>query len=175
MHEKGTIMRVADLRELFDYAGWANARILAAAAGITDEQFVAPTRFPQGNLRGCLLHILNALRFHLAGWQDQPAPPDLAARDFPDIASVKAQLAREEAGLQAFLAALTDADLDQLRTLTFAEDGVRIIAPMWKLMAHNINHGTQHRSDAAQMLTDLGHSPGDLDLSEILPTMPIES
>ena len=35
---------------------------------------------------------------------------------------------------------------------------------LWQVMAHVVNHGTQHRSEAAAILTDFGHSPGDIDL-----------
>lgn len=170
---KGMPMRVADIRELFAYDAWANGRLLTAAAAITAEEFAAPTRFPRESLRGCFLHILNAARFHLGQWEGGPPRAALAEGDFPDVTSLAAQVAREEAALGTFLASLTDADLDRPRTITFAGDGVCVTAPLWKLMAHVVNHGTQHRSDAAQMLTDLGHSPGDLDLMDSLPTTPI--
>ena len=35
---------------------------------------------------------------------------------------------------------------------------------LWKMMAHVVNHGTQHRSEAAALLTDFGCSPGDVDM-----------
>ena len=36
--------------------------------------------------------------------------------------------------------------------------------PSWQMLAHLANHGTQHRSEAAVLLTRAGRSPGDLDM-----------
>ncbi len=166
-------MRVTEIEALFDYNAWANERILRAASGLTDEQFTTPTRFPRETLRGCLVHILNAVRFHLAAWRGLPSPPDHRAEAYPSVAALAARWHEDETATRAFIATLSDADLDRPRTVTFTGDGVCITAPLWQLMAHVVNHGTQHRSDAAQMLTDFGHSPGDLDLMDMLPTTPI--
>jgi uncharacterized damage-inducible protein DinB len=37
--------------------------------------------------------------------------------------------------------------------------------PMWKTMLHLTNHLTQHRSEIAMNLTELGHSPRELGMN----------
>lgn len=97
-------MRVTAIRELFDYNAWANERILTAAATITAEEFTAPTRFPRESLRACLLHIMSAARFHLSQREGGRPRAALATSDFPDVASVTAQPALDEAERRSFLA-----------------------------------------------------------------------
>ncbi len=70
--------------------------------------------------------------------------------------------------MRGFLARLKDEDL--LRVVSYKNTKGRPLAyPLWQLMAHVVNHGTQHRAEAAAMLTELGHSPGDVDLVYFLP------
>ena len=57
--------------------------------------------------------------------------------------------------MRAWLAKLDDADMG------VPAAGGR---PLWQCLAHVVNHGTQHRSEAAMMLTHWGQSPGELDL-----------
>ena len=68
------------------------------------------------------------------------------------------------AELDRFLETIQDSDLDReqfYRTLGGSED----TRPLWQLMLHVVNHGTQHRAEAAAMLTEYGHSPGDIDFT----------
>ena len=44
----------------------------------------------------------------------------------------------------------------------------RYSPPRWLILAHVVNHGTQHRSEMARYLTECGRSPGDLDLLDAL-------
>jgi uncharacterized damage-inducible protein DinB len=91
----------------------------------------------------------------------------LKPEQFPDFPSLRARWAEEEVRLMDFVNGVSDERLN--RTFDYKNTaGQPFTRVLWHIMAHVVNHGTQHRTEAAAMLTDLGHSPGDIDLSIFL-------
>ena len=148
-------MRVSEVRFLFDYGTWATGHILRAAAALGDEEFAAAGKLSHGGIRGTLVHTLAAQHGWCAGWRGLPRPPRLDEADFPTVAALADRWREEDATLRAYLDTLADADLDR---------DFMGLGPLWVAMLQVINHGTQHRSEVAVVLTDLGHSPGDIDI-----------
>ena len=156
-------MNQQDIHVLYEYNRWANARILGAAAKVSQAQFLAPGEFPHGGLRGTFTHALSAEWIWRLRWQGSPPDYQLKPEDLPTFASLRTRWLEEEILLMEFVDGLTDqrltAEFDYIST-----EGDPHRRVMWEAMAHLVNHGTQHRSEAAALLTGMGHSPGDLDL-----------
>lgn len=156
-------MNKQDILTLYRYNQWANAKILNAAIGLTDEQYLAPASFPHGGLRGTLVHTLGAEWIWRRRWEGTSPATLLKAEEFPTFESLRARWAVEEKHLINFVEVLTDEKLNSLFHYTSTK-GKPFTRILWQAMAHVVNHGTQHRAEAAAILTELGHSPGDLDL-----------
>jgi uncharacterized damage-inducible protein DinB len=156
-------MNKQDIQLLYKYNAWANKRILDAAAQVTAKQFLAPASYPHGGLRSTLTHTLFAEWIWRTRCQGEAPPQRIKPEDFPTFDALLARWSKEEKALNAFIDSLTDEKLNatfQFKT-TRGDEKENIL---WQAMAHVVNHGTQHRSEAAAMLTEFNHSPGDIDL-----------
>ncbi len=161
-------MNIQDILFIYEYNYWANNKILAASANVTEEQLFAPASFPYGGLHGTLLHILDAEW----GWRmyfenDNWSAPDLNATDFPTFTSLQERFTKEEQAMRTYLATLSDEDMTKHRYYT-TNEGDNRDRILWHVLLHVVNHGIQHRSEAAALLTDYGCSPGDLDFTVFL-------
>jgi uncharacterized damage-inducible protein DinB len=156
-------MNKQDIITLYKYNQWANAKILNAAANVTADQFLADASFPHGGLRGTLVHILFAEWIWRNRWQGESPGFRIKPDEFPTFDSLRQRWAMEEQSLMEFVEGLSDDLLNtpfQYKT-TRGEPHEQIL---WKAMVHVVNHGTQHRAEAAALLTDFGCSPGDVDM-----------
>ena len=142
-------MKTQDILLLYEYNYWANKKILASSAKVTHEQFIAPASFPYGGLRGTLLHILDAEW----GWRmflqnNDWSAPDLDETDFPTLSAFQERWVKEEQKMRAYLGGLNDEDLESHRRYT-TDAGIQRDRILWHCLLHVVNHGTQHRSEAA--------------------------
>ncbi|MFZ1043691.1 MAG: DinB family protein [Anaerolineales bacterium] len=161
-------MNIQDILTIYEYNYWANKRILAASAKVTEKQFLSPASFPFGGLRSTIVHIIDAeFGWRMFFQQNNWSAPELKAEEFPTLASVQERANQEEKEMRAYLATLSDKDLNGHRHYN-NEKGEPRDRILWHCLYHMVNHGTQHRSEAAALLTDYSSSPGDLDFTLFL-------
>jgi uncharacterized damage-inducible protein DinB len=163
-------MNKQDILTLYKYNQWANAKILNVAANVTQEQYLAPASFPHGGLRGTLVHALFAEWIWRKRWEGTSPTFRLKPDDFPTFESLRTRWLEEEKLLMDFIDNVTDEKLNNPFNYN-STSGKPYTRILWQAMAHLVNHGTQHRTEAAAILTDIGHSPGDIDLIYFLDEM----
>ena len=160
-------MNIQDIKFIYEYNYWANGKIIEAASKVTQEQFLASAEFPFGGLRGTLLHIADAEFGWRAFFETNTFGDELKVEDFPTFQSVQNRLRDEEKLMQAYLSRLKDEDMESHAIYTTETGAVRDTI-LWHCLHHVVNHGTQHRSEAAALLTGYNASPGDLDFTVFL-------
>ena len=160
-------MNIEDIQLIYEYNYWANKKILAASARVTQEQFAAPASFPYGGLHGTLLHVLEAEWSWRALFQKIEDASELSSAEYSALQLIENLWRDEEIAMRAYIATLRDEDMEShLRYIT--DTGIQRDRILWHCLLHVVNHGTQHRSEAAALLTDYGQSPGDLDFTVFL-------
>jgi uncharacterized damage-inducible protein DinB len=147
-------MDVQDVRYLFSYDRWATEKLLAALDGIDPVLWAAEGVAGDRGLGSILVHMLGAHQRWRLVFDGSPERPSPEQEPLPSPAALRERWSTE---FDAF-----DRLLDEVTPgfLAHVEEGVTAGV----MLQHLANHGTQHRSEAALLLTQAGRSPGDLDL-----------
>lgn len=160
-------MRADDIRLLFAYDRWATERVLDAWDRADAGSPAATRLIGERGLTAIMVHTLGAAERWRGFFSGQP---HAGRREQRADQPLPAELRRDwEAEWQQRTRWLDSLDDDALAAEAHdpdddPDDPINGI-PIWQLMTHVVNHGTQHRSEAATILTDADASPGDLDLS----------
>jgi uncharacterized damage-inducible protein DinB len=164
-------MKTDETKLLCEYNDWADARILAACARVSPEQYAATTSYGHGGLRATMVHILDNIwqqRITLQAYYQEPLADEAAYEAtelhedaFPTLAMLQERWLIEQQELRAYLDTLTEETLNS--TLRYVIPGATRERVVWHILLDLILHATQHRSETAALLTDYGQSPGDYD------------
>ena len=169
-------MSVEYFRMLFEYNDWANGRVIEPAGQVSEAQYHASrTGLSFGSLHATLVHILAAEIVWLSRWRGEDAGPfanaretaPIASQTLPTYAALKERWSVERQRLCGCTTSLSEDDLTRDWPYTMTT-GQTYNQRLDEQLAHLVNHGTQFRAEAAVRLTELGFSPGDLDLMVLL-------
>ena len=149
-------MLASEVRFLYEYDRWATRRVLAVLDGLDQAVWSRKNVVDVRGLGGILVHHLGATERWRTAFASQ-GEAEMASREdqpLPSVDELRRLWDAEWAATDVWLSSVTDAFVGA------SFDGV----PVWQMLVHVVNHGTQHRAEAAALLTAEGRSPGDLDL-----------
>jgi uncharacterized damage-inducible protein DinB len=156
-------MKLTEAITLVDYNAWATTHILDAAARLEPGQFTATPDSNTATLQSILVHALSAERLWRVRLQSGISPSMPQADDIPDVDSLRQLWNDEAAAFRIYLTTLDDGAMEE--AVQFRRFSGELSDPIarWVVVTQLVTHGTQHRSEAATLLTNYGQSPGDLD------------
>lgn len=156
-------MLVADIRPLYAYNDWANARVFAAVRALDPNIFTAPRGNSFSSIRDTVAHIAASEWVWLQRWNGHSpsAPPEWASS--PEAAALQVRLSEVEAERAELLRRLSDAEI--ARALTYRNlRGEEFTQPLGEQLLHVVNHSTYHRGQVATLVRQAGLTPPGTDL-----------
>jgi len=152
------------LLALVRFHAWANDRILTTAANLPDERFRKAAVLDHGSAFQTLRHLVDVDW----SWREFCIGNDVGETyvwddgfELDDLQTIHAFCLEEDSRLRSYVESLDNTSLTESVTMRADPDEV---VPRWLIVAHVVNHGTQHRSELARYFTECGCSPGDFDL-----------
>ena len=139
------------LPDFFTYNLWANLRLLDTCAHLSDAQLDATMTGTFGNVRETLVHLFASEEGYARHWHFTGAPPTPRLKElttFPGFDELRQRAERSGKELIAV------AERGELNQILYLDEGT-YEAPVFIVLIQAINHGIDHRSQIATLLSQL--------------------
>lgn len=147
------------------YNAWANRRLYAAAAALSDTEYRADKGAFFKSMHGTLNHLLVTDRIWMKRFTGEGEAPDrLDAILHQDLSGLRAAREVEDRRIIAYVDGLDEERLRgviRYRRVSTPEEFVQKLMPA---LDHWFNHQTHHRGQVHTILSSLGKAAPELDL-----------
>lgn len=141
-------------RHLFDYHFRANNRLWTECVlSLNDAQFTEQVDYGIGSIRNHVVHQFNVDDRWFSGLRGEEVPGFVNPVHYYKRDVIQAERERVEAKARDYLAGLTD---DMLLAKPFDTPERPDSLTLWQILAHIVNHGTDHRAQMLMLLARHG-------------------
>lgn len=161
-------MNLVDIKHLFDYTEWANARVMGAAADLSDENLREDFGISHKSIFGTLLHMAGAEWIWLERWNGrspkaEEAWPRWSTESCPDLTDLKQRWNELVDQRRQYLSDLDESKLDTELHFNLLSGDASVMR-LGHQMQHVVNHATLHRGQVVGRIRQLGLEPPSTDL-----------
>jgi uncharacterized damage-inducible protein DinB len=146
--------------EFFHHNTMMNGRLVEACRGLSSEHLGATATGTYGTIGAMLVHIANSQEAYAARLMDSERPERLPEDPFPGFDALAERFARGNAQLEE---AAAHAGEDRTVQVTSDDPPGTWSMSVSLYLLQAVNHGTEHRSQVATTLTQIGVEPPDMD------------
>jgi uncharacterized damage-inducible protein DinB len=147
-------MDIEYLRTLFDYNYWAHNKVWNCIATLNDDQFTHDMGHSWGSIQALLVHLMSAEWVWFSRLEGTNPTAHLSVADYPTRDTIKQKWDAIEAQVRDTLNRLDSEKLNQ-QLIYKTLDGKPQQTPIWQILFHLLNHGTDHRAQLMAMLNRL--------------------
>jgi uncharacterized damage-inducible protein DinB len=153
---------VDTLRLQLDYSGWANQRLMDAAAKLSHDELTRDFKTADKCVLDTLVHVYAADRIWLARVLGEERATFIDPED-RDLTLLQTEWPALQQRWKLWLRDFSDGDVS--RTISYKDlKGRPYSQPVWQILLHLVNHGTHHRGQVSGFLRAMDQTPPPLDL-----------
>lgn len=155
------------LKQLMTYNYALHRTLWESIDHLTDKQFVQPVAYSNGSVRHHMVHVMSVDRRWLARAQGETLPERLNPDDFPNREVTRDTWLTFETDMLLTVTSMDEAALErEVEYSVRRENGDQysVRSAVWQILAHVVNHGTEHRVQVLRLLHDFGAPTFEQDL-----------
>lgn len=153
---------IATIRVMLEYTDWANGRLLAGAAGCSDEQLDRDLSIGPGTLRKILLHTYNGELIWFNRWRGVVENRWPSETERVAIVELRVRFEANARARDAWMAGLSPRDSARVQPYRDSK-GSLFEASLGDMLMQGVMHTKHHQAQAVNALKRVGAEWPDLD------------